>query len=238
MNIFFEYAVKFVCGKQDGNILAPGSYWTAINVHNPSADSVVFRFKAALTAPNLEQGPISKFHRAKLGPDGALEIDCDDVRRLFDMEKGFAKGFIVIQSPSELDVVAVYTASGSDKRVETFHTERVPARQIRQQLADLVPVPDDSGQFCRREESTLIVTVMNQGGSQAGPSTTRVDFGQFGIVDTPTPSLMPGAQVDLNVPIPMGCFNPDCDFRITVDVHNVVAESNEGNNTASGMCLG
>ncbi|MGZ3294160.1 MAG: hypothetical protein ACXU9D_12945 [Xanthobacteraceae bacterium] len=38
------------------------------------------------------------------------------------------KGFVVIESETELDVVAVYTAAGRDGRVETLHTERVPAR--------------------------------------------------------------------------------------------------------------
>jgi hypothetical protein len=38
------------------------------------------------------------------------------------------KGFVVIESEVELDVVAVYTAAGSDRQVETIHTERVPAR--------------------------------------------------------------------------------------------------------------
>lgn len=38
------------------------------------------------------------------------------------------KGFVVIESPLELDVVAVYTAGGA--QVETLHTERVPARPV------------------------------------------------------------------------------------------------------------
>jgi hypothetical protein len=33
MNIIFQYSAKFVCGKSDGKVVAPGEYWTAINVH-------------------------------------------------------------------------------------------------------------------------------------------------------------------------------------------------------------
>jgi subtilase family serine protease len=150
----------------------------------------------------------------------------------------FLKGFVVIESPLELDVVAVYTAAGREGFVQTLHTERVMPRRIEVGLPDLVPVPDAQGSFCKREDGTLIVTVRNQGSAGAGPSTTRVDFGAHGTIDLPTPALAAGAAVDLRFPIPPGCFDPDCEFRIIVDVTNVVVESDEGNNFASGVCLG
>nr|HMT21887.1 CARDB domain-containing protein [Promineifilum sp.] len=125
-----------------------------------------------------------------------------------------------------------------DGYVESLHTERVPARRIRIGLPDLIPVPDGNGFFCRRRDGNLIVTVKNQGSFGAGPSVTVVDFGAFGAVSMPTPALGPGASVDLAFPIPLGCFDPDCDFRITVDANNNVVESDEGNNSASGTCLG
>ena len=53
-----------------------------------------------------------------------------------------------------------------------------------------------------------------------------------------TPALAPGASVDLFFPIPGGCFVPDCGFRIRVDFNGQVNESNEGNNAASGTCIG
>jgi subtilisin family serine protease len=105
-------------------------------------------------------------------------------------------------------------------------------------LADLVPIPDEHGSFCRRSERGLTVTVCNKGAGPAGPSTTTVDFGQYGRVDVPTPALAAGACVDVTAPIPPNCFDPDCEFRIIVDSTGVVAESDEGNNTASGTCLG
>jgi hypothetical protein len=55
----------------------------------------------------------------------------------------------------------------------------------------------------------------------------------------PTPAIPAGNSVTLPPQaIPGGCFNPDCDFRITVDAGAVVDESDEGNNTASGTCIG
>jgi hypothetical protein len=38
--------------------------------------------------------------------------------------------------------------------------------------------------------------------------------------------------------IPAGCFTPDCGFQIVVDSASEVAESNESNNVADGLCLG
>jgi hypothetical protein len=238
MGILYEYAVKVICGKADGEILAPGRYWTAINVHNPANDRVRFRKKVAIALPSEKPGPVSKFFRATLGPDEAFEIDCRDIREHAQYGEDLLKGFVVIQSETELDIVAVYTAAGANEAIETMDIERVSPRRIRIGLPDLVPVPDENESFCRRRDGNLIVTVRNQGAFGAGPSMTTVDFGPHGTVTLPTPALAAGASVDLAFPIPFGCFDPDCHFRITVDSTGLIVESDEGNNTASGFCLG
>ncbi|MGE5444964.1 MAG: CARDB domain-containing protein [Ignavibacteriales bacterium] len=99
---------------------------------------------------------------------------------------------------------------------------------------DLVPsIADPCG---------LVVTVRNQGDFNAPTSTTRVTFftSEGSVpVDLSTPALSPGASVDLGpVSFPSGCFNPDCNFTITVDINNNVDELNEGNNSVSGFCPG
>ena len=196
----FQYAVKFVCGKSDAGIVAPGQYFTAINVHNPNERGIRFRKKFAVALPEEQPGPVSKFFNAKLGPDEAFEIDCPDIFRRTNGKEGFLKGFAVIESALELDVVAVYTAAGGTGRVETMELERVKPR--RQGAAggkpDLIPVPDPSGGFCRRQDSKLTVTVKNQGSAAAGTSTTRVDFGTGGSVSQPTPGLAAGASTDVS----------------------------------------
>jgi hypothetical protein len=63
-------------------------------------------------------------------------------------------------------------------------------------------------------------------------------LGSHGSVDVPTPALNPGDCADVEAEIPLGCFDPDCDFRITVDSKGVVKESDETNNTVGGRCLG
>ena len=42
--------------------------------------------------------------------------------------------------------------------------------------------------------------------------------------------VAPGASLDLEFPIPFGCHDPDCEFKITVYVDDQIAESDEGNN--------
>ena len=233
-----QYAAKFVCGKSAGTVVAPGLYFTAVNVHNPTYTAIRFLIKIAVALPGLKPGPVSRFFDASLGPDEALEIDSPDIFKRAAARADFLKGFVVIESEVELDVVVVYTAAGSTGQVETLHTERVPARRLEVGVPDLVAIPDASGSFCRRKDSTLTVTVKNQGASGAAPSTTQVDFLAFGKVSMPTPPLAPGASVDLLFAIPPGCFDPNCEFQITVDVNNEVNESEEGNNVVKSACLG
>lgn len=241
----FQYVVKFVCGKSpvpgQTQVVAPGTYFTAINVHNPAADIVGFRKKFAVALPKEKAGLVSPFFDAKLGPDEALEIDCGDIFSHVHAQGSFLKGFAIIQSKTELDVVAVYTAAGASGQVETMDVERVEPRRVSGGggSPDLVPVPDANGNFCRRDPAgRLIVTVKNQGTADAGPSVTKVSFTSGGTVSVATPAIPAGGSVDVFAAIPAGCFSPDCGFRIVVDATAVVSESNELNNTASGTCIG
>ena len=139
----FQYAVKLVQGSPppltNESFFAPGRYFTAINVHNPSTcKTVKFRWKVALA--DLDGKPvstISAFREVSLRPDEAFEIDAREIGRAINIAlTRFIKGFVVIESPCELDVVAVYTAlpAGQGPAAPSagiaFHTERVPARKI------------------------------------------------------------------------------------------------------------
>ena len=89
------------------------------------------------------------------------------------------------------------------------------------------------------DKGKLVVTVKNQGTAAAPASTTTVEFSPGGSFQLPTPAIPAGGSVDLTpLKIPGVCFNPDCDFKITLDSNGQVNESNEGNNTADGNCLG
>lgn len=123
----YEYAVKFVCGDPVAPVVAPGRYFTAINVHNPGQLPVLFRKKVAVALPGERVGPVSQFYEARLMSNEALEIDCPDILE-HAHQAGFLKGFVVIESPMELDVVAVYSAGHPN--VETLDIDRVHPRLI------------------------------------------------------------------------------------------------------------
>ena len=146
----FEYAVKFICGRTDGEILAPGVYYTAINVHNPT-NTAVGLSKKVRGRPSL---------RAFRPTDAVLRCQARPRRSPGDRLPGHRpppaggrhgrpvlQGLAKIQSKVELDVVAVYTAAGADRGVETLHTERVPARQVGLEPPTEEPPPAEPAQL-------------------------------------------------------------------------------------------
>lgn len=125
----FQYSAKFVCGKGDDVSVLSGRYLTVINVHNPSPTrELKYRKKFAMALPDEKPGSISKFVYGHLKADEAMGIDCKNIATHSGVGGSFFEGYAVIQSRVELDVVAVYTAGGD--RVESLHTERVPARRV------------------------------------------------------------------------------------------------------------
>lgn len=108
----------------------PANYATDINVHNPQLTTAVLAKKAVLTGwvSSAQAGatgvvtsePEQQFKGGqtipvRLGPDGAFEIDCADIVHTlappgFTPAMSFIKGFVVIYSRSEIDVVASYTS--------------------------------------------------------------------------------------------------------------------------------
>jgi hypothetical protein len=132
-----QYAAKYVCGSVSakagtpGNgIVAPGAYFTSINVHNPSNERIEFLKKFVIAMPSENpEGKISQLYSATLQPDGAFEIECADILRHLGVQQSFVKGFVVLLSSTELDVVAVYTeAATAVGSVVSMFMERVPKR--------------------------------------------------------------------------------------------------------------
>lgn len=140
------FSAKFLCGTippaagdpqfpSGSDLLVPGTYLTAVNLHNPNARAVQFRKKAVVTLPerNKDRGPVSRAVVEVLGSDQGLEVDCQDVVGLLfpptgpaapNLRTAFLKGFVVIEqeirtfregneapAPFDvpMDVVAVYT---------------------------------------------------------------------------------------------------------------------------------
>src|SRR5712691_5168255 len=99
----YLYAAKFVCGKSgDSRIVAPGQYFTAINVHNASpVAKMIYIKRFAIALPEERPGKISDFVRGSLGPDEAMEIDCENIYKHTGVNPGqFLKGFALLYSLS------------------------------------------------------------------------------------------------------------------------------------------
>lgn len=131
-----QYAVKVLCGKAPGAeaaaVVAPGQYFTAVNVHNPGRTSIGFIKKVALANAFQKPGKVSKFVEGKLGADEAMEVDCRELAHMAGVNPGaLFGGYLVFETKegTELDIVAIYTAA-SGPGVATMHTERVPKRKL------------------------------------------------------------------------------------------------------------
>src|SRR5262245_995901 len=128
------YRAKFVCGQPVGNTLAPGRYFTVINVHNPiedaSAEPISFTVKFAV-APPPQQGHTQFSSSFDVASDNVREISCGDIIRAANgvglCSASFCEGFVVIESQAELDVTAIYTAANltSPQQVRALQTARV-----------------------------------------------------------------------------------------------------------------
>ena len=243
----FQYAVKVVCGKCEGKILARGHYFTAINVHNPSRKPVKIQKVVSTALPGETPGHVVDAGTSELGPLESFEIDCPDIYKLGRLMPGcLAKGFVILTSRTPLEVVAVYTASGADKEVETLHTERVPAlvTEADDELPNLVPlpphpqvpVPFPSG-FCKSRVE-LEVIVKNLGPGNAPASKLRVEFLDCNqVTELNVGPLLAGQQVLVPVPVPPNCWHGEIlRFRITANSTMAFPETDMSNNTVMGQC--
>ncbi len=113
------YSVKITCVPHLGPAspaLMPAKYRTAVNVHNPWRDPVELTKSLTLSPPQGEPAihgdPITEV----LGPREAFDVDCPHMRDEFGIPANSkvpgGKGFMVIESDRELNVVAIYTARG------------------------------------------------------------------------------------------------------------------------------
>jgi len=126
---YYQYAVKYLCGEGDGDLLARGTYRTAINIHNPyDFLQQPICWKVVSLTPDGAPSPPGPWQRAEpLPPDGGMEISC---RRISQFAGGRPTGFVVLRSPNELDVVAVYTVDRPNQPAVQLAIETIAPRII------------------------------------------------------------------------------------------------------------
>lgn len=98
---------------------------------------------------------------------------------------------------------------------------------------DLIALP--AAGFCR--DQGVVVTLRNQGPSDADSSVTTITFAGANSVQVATSSVEGGRITTLPpVAIPAACYAPNCFFQVIVDSNDDVDESDENNNTAEVTC--
>jgi len=126
----FRYDAKYLCGKQgtSPHNFLPGVYFTSINVYSNSG---VHAFKKRFTVSlvNEKAGGSTGWVVTSLSAGQSLQIDCDNIiSHLGTLPPGgqVTEGFVIIDSPNKLDIVAVYSAGPQGGPVSSLLMERVP----------------------------------------------------------------------------------------------------------------
>ncbi|MGA9573019.1 MAG: hypothetical protein WBS20_03625, partial [Lysobacterales bacterium] len=126
----FQYAVKIICTShipgtsQTSDGLLPGTYETAVNIHNPHEKGIKIRKKLA------NPGAITKYKSSEIEPDGVERFVCRNIQDFgITFIHGF-EGFLVIDSGASLDVTAVYTAGSSGGSVSSIAVEQIRERRL------------------------------------------------------------------------------------------------------------
>jgi len=143
----YQHAAKALCTIAAdigfGDAFAPGGYRTVINIHNPSDRKIEIARKFALAIqPGEAPGPftVTPYKSLSLEPDQALAYNCFDISNFYCPIGGICvdftaiDGFLVLNSPIELDVVAVYTAHPKSGEVSALDTQTVAGRRIRKTI--------------------------------------------------------------------------------------------------------
>ena len=143
----YQYAAKAVCSLLStfsDTTLAQGTYRTLINIGNPTNETVEFAVKpnvaGALGDPSGGIGGVVA-KKGELAPHASLTVECFTIAGFFCptadglcFDFAFLDGFVMIKSPTELDVVTIHTARPREGEVSTMDVETVEPREIAERV--------------------------------------------------------------------------------------------------------
>jgi len=231
------YDVKFVCGLRPppaaGNAetwltVAPGRYFTAINILNASSDTARLWTTVAIASPLTMARATHPGPGVAIPPGAAVEIDCRDIRAT-RRPPPFLKGFLQIVSAQRLSVVAVYTAANSGG-VATIDVEHQSASRA-ESCPDLALGRITS--LVALQRTFLTIGVGNIGGADAGAFAVRVEdpnrAGADRIAEKDVVGLGAGEQTTVNLQLPYRTSD-NAALVVNVDPKMVIAECREDNN--------
>lgn len=266
----YMYAVKIVCVPTLGKAapaLVPGMYRTAVNVHNPWPQTANIVKWLTLSPPQGEPAIVGERISETLEPFQAFDIDCIHMARDFGLEGRQVpggKGFLIIQSDQNLDVVGVYTAEelagrtiglGVQETAEAIEQAAKGAAGVGLGM-DIEYIQPKIAQVVLQDPD-LTVTITN--GPAPGGDSIVFDFvitnnsttdvtSSFEVLmeanGVPSKTitvngLASGASQSFSETLGLGsCFTPDCTVVVTVDSNNDITESDETNNVDAQTTIG
>ena len=131
----YRGSVKFVCGRADSThvnafAVAPGTYFTTINVVNPQGYEVQGTKRFSVALPGQRSGPQTAMIAWALKPGDAMQIDCGDIYKRLSIAPGvFIDGMVhIIGSPGRFDVAGVYSVIDNGGNVASVDVEEVTLR--------------------------------------------------------------------------------------------------------------
>ncbi len=117
-----QYASKFLCGNipspaSASQVLAPGVYNTAVNIHNPNNFDVTLQKKAVVSVIEPGQGLPGNRLTETLHPDASMEVDCGQIDSLLTsanpvcssvgnalVPASFCKGYMVTEAARQVQI--------------------------------------------------------------------------------------------------------------------------------------
>ncbi len=138
----YQYAAKLLCsglGTFGDDFLATGTYRTAVNIHNPTDAEITIAHKVVI-ASGLDQAAndssIDVYRSVTFAPQAVASVSCFDIFGFFCptpdgicFDFSALDGYLIINSPVQLDVDAIYTARHQQSEVQTMEVEKVRGRK-------------------------------------------------------------------------------------------------------------
>jgi hypothetical protein len=128
-----QYSIEFVCGTNSSGYesVVPGDYTMVANVHNANTGPNQARSKVSLSYPVQAMSDVLT---TEFAAQQSRQLNCGDILDQFAFVQPIGdlpllEGFLLIQAPKPLEVVARYTATGEMGEV-SVDVERVPGRLL------------------------------------------------------------------------------------------------------------
>lgn len=217
----YAYPVNFLCGPssesfQEGTVA--GVSHTAVHILNPSGRDVRFEKRVSRALPYQVEGAHGDRIRDSIGPLGAIEIECNEIRQMLPspMTEEFRSGYLMLRAEAQLVVTVTYSARPHNGEISTLDVQRVSPIRTRQGPEpggdDDEPRGDDVGVVGPRVNDRSFVATVKPNRTEGAPY-PPVDF-------PPRTSFMPNADWFMWPRVPDGPrrgdlapLNPPTDMR-------------------------